>query len=162
MAADEALIRMGPGFEQEWPGASAHATNITLNLLRLAGHLENVLVEALRPYGLTPAAAQVLSIIHGAGEPLPHHVIGERMVVRAGTVTWLVDGLEKRGLVQRLPHATSRRTVLVALTEEGEALMHLYRPTLHAIDRAAVRGLSEEEQEQLLALLGKVGPPMAE
>ena len=156
MPGEYPVIRLGPTFEENWPGASARATECVLNLLRTADETMERLAEILRPYDLTPAAGQVLSIIHGAREPLPHHVIGERLVASRGTVSWLVDGLERRGLVRRVPHPTSRRIVLVAVTAEAERLLHEFRPHIHQLDRDLVAGLSAGEQETLLDLLGRI------
>jgi MarR family transcriptional regulator, 2-MHQ and catechol-resistance regulon repressor len=150
------LIRMGPTFEQDWPGANARATECVMNLLRTATDISERLTELLRPYDLTPTQAQVLSIIHGAREPLPHHTIGERLVVARGTVSFLVDTLERRGFVRRVPHPNSRRTVLVAITEEAERLLHQFRPRIHQMDRDLVAGLCAEEQDALLGLLGRI------
>jgi DNA-binding MarR family transcriptional regulator len=147
---------MGPTFEQDWPGASARATECIMNLLRTAGDISERIAELLRPHGLTLAQANLLSIVHGAGEPLPHHVIAERLLTARGTVSFLVDGLERRGLLRRVPHPTSRRTVLVAITTEAERLLHEFRPHIHQLDRDLVSGLCAEEQETLLRLLGKV------
>src|SRR5207244_1269678 len=110
----------------------------------------------LRPFGLTPATAQVLSILHGAGEPLPHHLISQRLLVSRGTVTWLVTALEKRGLVQRAAHPSDRRTVLVRLTPAGEALHRRYRPLIHRLDQDVVTDLSAQEQDTLIELLGRM------
>jgi MarR family 2-MHQ and catechol resistance regulon transcriptional repressor len=156
VTGDSEPIRMGPTFEQDWPGASSRATECVMNLMRTADELTERIAAILRPYALTPAAAQVLSIIHGAGEPLPQHVIGERMVASRGTVSWLVDGLERRGLVRRLPHPSSRRTVLVEITESAEQLLITFRPAIHALDRASVADLSDEEQDTLVELLGRI------
>jgi DNA-binding MarR family transcriptional regulator len=161
MTEQPPLIRMGPTFEQDWPGASARATECVMNLLRTAGDISERLAELLRPYDLTPTQAQVLSIIHGAREPLPHHTIGERLVVARGTVSFLVDTLERRGLVRRVPHPNSRRTVLVAITEDAERLLHEFRPRIHQFDRNLVAGLGPEEQDALLRLLGCVQARMA-
>lgn len=149
-------VRMGPAFEQDWPGASERATDCVMNILRGADWLAGRIAELLRPYDLTPAQAQALAIVHGAGEPLPHHVIAERLVSSRGTVTWLVDGLARRGLMVRLPHPTSRRTVLVAITDEAVRLLHEFRPKIHEMDRLVVADLSAMEQELLVELLARI------
>lgn len=149
-------VRMGPTFEQDWPGASARATDCVMNILRSADWLSERIATLLRPYDLTPAQAQTLSIIHGAGEPLPHHVIAERLVTSRGTVTWLVDGLAQRGLLVRRPHPTSRRTVLVAVTDEAVRLLHEFRPKIHQLDRDVVADLSAAEQGLLIDLLARI------
>jgi DNA-binding MarR family transcriptional regulator len=149
-------IRMGPTFEQDWPGASTRATECVMNLIRAADQASARLAELVRPYDLTPSALQVLAIIHGAGEPLPHHVIGERLLTSRGTVSFLVDGLERRGLVRRVPHPTSRRTVLVAITEEAERLVREVTPRIHRMDVEAVAALNPAEQDTLIDLLGRI------
>lgn len=156
MAGEPTPIRMGPTFEQDWPGASARATECVMNLIRAASDAGERIAAVLRPYGLTPAQSQVLSIIHGAGEPLPHHVIAERLVTARGTVSFLVDGLERRGLLRRVPHPASRRTVLVAITDAAERLLLEFRPRIHQVDRDLVAGLSTAEQDTLIDLLGRI------
>jgi DNA-binding MarR family transcriptional regulator len=161
VTGEPAPIRMGPTFEQDWPGASARATECVMNVIRTGDQASARLAELLRPYDLTASALQVLAIIHGAREPLPHHVIGERLLTSRGTVTFLVDGLERRGLVCRLPHPSSRRTVLVTITEEAAQLVQEILPRIHALDREAVRALTSSEQETLIDLLGRVQAALA-
>jgi DNA-binding MarR family transcriptional regulator len=66
----------------------------------------------------------------------------------ASTMTWLVDRLEERGLVERRMLPADRRVKAVALTPLGaktkeELLERLYEPpqALLALDRAALEGL---------------------
>ena len=60
-------------------------------------------------------------------------------------VTRQLDRLEKGGLLQRVRSATDRRSVLLELTEKGEALV----PKLAAVSRETnerfVRGLTKQE-----------------
>lgn len=155
-ARDSIPIRLGPAFERSWPAASIGAVECIMNLLRTADWASARHASLLRPYDLTTTQLGVLAILYDAGEPIPHHVIGTRLLTKAGTVSWLVDGLERRGLVRRVPHPTSRRTVLVALTEEAVPLVREILPLLHAADRAMVADLNAEEQETLVSLLGRV------
>jgi MarR family 2-MHQ and catechol resistance regulon transcriptional repressor len=107
----------------------------------------------LEPYALTPAQFQTLAILHGAGRPLPHNVIARRLLVSRGTVTWLVDALEKRGLVQRERQPSSRRTVLVAVTEAGSAIVTEATPIMVQCNLDVTADLSIEEQDLLVDLL---------
>jgi DNA-binding MarR family transcriptional regulator len=66
----------------------------------------------------------------------------------ASTVTWIVDRLQKRGLVERHAHERDRRVKVVALSEEGERLRAellegLYRPppAMAALSRRDVQAL---------------------
>jgi len=73
----------------------------------------------------------------------------------ASWVTTLADGLQERGLAERLPHPTDRRVRTIVLTEEGRtrrarALELLSEPP------SAFGALSGSEQRQLRDLLAKL------
>jgi DNA-binding MarR family transcriptional regulator len=74
------------------------------------------------------AAAQTLAIIEGAGGPLAPSTIAARLMVTTGSMTSLLDTLERRGLVRRQPHPSDRRQLLVHLTDEGQALVDTFLP----------------------------------
>ena len=50
---------------------------------------------------------------------LPMGKIGARLQVHRTSVTNLIDGLERDGLVTRAPHEQDRRTVLASITDAG-------------------------------------------
>lgn len=154
----EPLIRVGDDFEDEYPGASSLATECYANLVRVADQLLELHRRASRDaHQLSQPALQVLAIVEGAGEPVSPSVIAERLLVTTGTMTSLLDTLERRGLVQRLPHPDDRRKVLVDLTPTGQAIVDQLLPSLHARERDVVSdALSANEQRQLVSLLAKV------
>lgn len=99
-----------------------------------------------RRHGLSNAAAQTLAIIEGAGEPLAPSIIAERLMVTTGSITSLLDTLERRGLVRREAHPSDRRRLLVHLTDEGAALVDAFLPEIVAVQTALVAGLSEADR----------------
>jgi DNA-binding MarR family transcriptional regulator len=154
----EALIRVGDDFEDEYPGANALATECYANLWRLAGLLMELHNSHSRDqYRLSPGARQVLAVVEGAGEPLEPSVIAERLLVTTGTMTSLLDTLEKRDLIRRLPHPDDRRKLLVDITPAAQAILDDLLPSLHARERDVVSAaLSTTEQRQLLRLVAKL------
>lgn len=152
------LIRVGDDFEDEYPGASALATECFANVWRAAGLLIDLHNRHTREqYGLSPGARQVLAIVDGAGEPLEPSVIGERMLVTTGTMTSLLDTLERRDLIRRLPHPTDRRKILVEITPAAQTIVDELLPALHACERDVISAaLSTTEQRQLLRLVAKL------
>ena len=106
---------------------------------------------------LSAAGRMVLAVIEGAGQPLEPGVIAERLIITSGSVTSLLDTLEKRGLVRRLPHPDDRRKLLVEITPEAEAVLDRLLPSLHARERRVMdAALSPEEQAALLDMLARV------
>ena len=152
------LRRVGEDFEDEYPGASALATECFANLF----HTGNLLIElhnrqSREDYQLSPSARQVLAVVEGAGEPLEPSVIAERVLITTGSMTSVLDTLEKRGLIQRKPHPDDRRKLLVDITPQAQAILDELLPSFHARERDVISSaLSTREQRELLALIAKV------
>lgn len=71
--------------------------------------------------GLTPNDARTLqSLTLHEGRSMGS--LAEEWKIDASTATWIVDRLESRGLVQRRPHPSDRRSKLVVLTAKGARL----------------------------------------
>ncbi|WP_439675630.1 MarR family winged helix-turn-helix transcriptional regulator [Embleya sp. MST-111070] len=69
--------------------------------------------------GLTASQANA---VHELAEPLGMRELGRRMCCEPPNVTFVVDRLVERGLVERWPHPKDRRAKLIALTPEGAEL----------------------------------------
>lgn len=156
MDQTEPIVQVPQSFEQEFPGASKLASDCVINLLLTADLILSEMGRWLRPDGLAPTTAQIIAIIEGAGEPLPPHVISDRLLVTRGTVTSLLDTLEKRGLVRRRPHPEDRRKLLVEITDEARGLVDARMPQLHARERDWLTGVTPEDQAALLRALGAI------
>src|SRR5437867_4950387 len=103
----------------------------------------------LQPLGLTPGHLKLLMQIE-PGEGRPMGSLAHTFQCDASTMTWLVDRLEERGLVERRMLPTDRRVKAVALTPLGvttkaELLEPFYQPhaELCALDREALEGLRD-------------------
>jgi DNA-binding MarR family transcriptional regulator len=147
-------VRLGPDFERDYPGASAVSTACVLNLVQIADRFTGHVAALARSYGIPSATAfVVLEILRGAREPLPPYLIAERLFLHRATVTGLLDSLEARHLVQRIPHLTDRRMILIELTPTARQLLDELVPRLHRAERAWMAGLSPDRQGTLLELL---------
>jgi DNA-binding MarR family transcriptional regulator len=79
--------------------------------------------EVLRPLGLTFARYELLMLLHfSRAGALPVTKASARLQVHPTSVTNAVDRLEAAGLVQRSPHPTDGRAVLVGITDEGRRI----------------------------------------
>jgi DNA-binding MarR family transcriptional regulator len=97
-----------------------------------------------------------LAVIDGAGEPLTPSQISERTLVSSATMTGTLDQLEYRGWVRRLPNPDDRRSVLVEITDEGQAVANQLLPGIRKLEHAVLGGLTVSERSTLLQLLAKV------
>jgi DNA-binding MarR family transcriptional regulator len=71
-------------------------------------------------------------------------------------MTSLLDTLERRGLVTRLPDPDDRRKILVTLTESGARLVDDFLPEMIAVQTAVMAGLSEADRRQLQRSLASI------
>src|SRR4030095_11640028 len=97
---------------------------------------------------------QILAIVEGAGEPLPPHVVAGRLLVTSGTMTSLLDTLERRGLGGRVPHPSDRRKLLIDITDEARVILDRLLPRVHGASRDAFAVLSDAECGALGGLCG--------
>ena len=155
-------IRLGPDFERDYPGASAVSTACVLNLVQTADRLVGRVTALARAYGIPSATAfVVLEILRGARQPLPPHVIAERLFLHRATVTGLLDSLETRRLIQRQPHPSDRRMVLIELTSTAQQVLDELVPRLHRAEHAWLQALPSDEQATLLDLLVRLQAGLA-
>jgi DNA-binding MarR family transcriptional regulator len=78
------------------------------------------LTALLRPLGVTPAQAEVLTVLARAGGPLTVRQVGELLVCEPGSPSRLVGSLVKAGLVSRGAHPEDARASELTLTRQGE------------------------------------------
>jgi DNA-binding MarR family transcriptional regulator len=151
-------IVVGDDFEEEYPGADGLATECYANLVRTGDRLIGLHDrQAGEDHNLSGTAKQALAVIDGAGEPLEPSVIAERLIITTGSMTSILNTLERRGLIRRLPHPEDRRKLLIAINAEGTAIVDELLPSLHIRERTIIRdALTKTEQRQLRGLLAKV------
>ena len=102
--------------------------------------------------GLTLPQMHTLEILGTDGE-LRMTELAARMGVTTGSLTVLVDRLERGGFVTRMPHETDRRSIRVGLTAEGRRLFTEHH-ALHAkLTQEILCALSPEEAAKLPAIL---------
>lgn len=80
-----------------------------------------------RRMGIETSELAALEHLQGAG-PMTPGQLGGRLSMSPGAVTALVDRLEKRGHVERMPNPEDRRSTLLRETEGGlgDSLEHLW------------------------------------
>ncbi len=105
---------------------------------------------------LTLAEFGVLEALHHKG-PLLLGDLQRRILVSSGGVTWLVNRLVKRGLVERRPCDGDKRARYAALTPRGEAFVKRIFPEHAEAIRVAVEGLGPTEQRIAISLLRRLG-----
>jgi MarR family 2-MHQ and catechol resistance regulon transcriptional repressor len=105
---------------------------------------------------ISPENFMILELLYSKG---PHLVqkISETFSIPSGSITYVVDKLEKQGMVERHPNPNDRRASNVVLSEKGEALFNGIFPKHVETISKNLSFISNEEKEQLIDLLKRVG-----
>jgi len=136
--------------------AVEEAVRAYVKLMRAGRSVLARIEPALAARGLTPTQLGVLEALLHKGA-MTHRELGRKVLSSAGNVSDVVDKLERRDLVARVPDPADRRAVRVELTAKGRGLIEDLFPR-HAADIArAMVGLSGEELRELGELLRRLG-----
>jgi DNA-binding MarR family transcriptional regulator len=148
------LVRVHDDFGAEFPEGSALATECFLNLGRVTLASLSELGRLLDGFGVPSYTSfNALTVLAGAGEPIPPSVVARRMVATRPTVTGILQTLERLGLVTRSAHGSDGRMRLVSLTDDGRRLVRRVLPEVHRFEGALFGALDRDEQVALLASL---------
>jgi MarR family transcriptional regulator for hemolysin len=82
--------------------------------------------------------------------------LAEQMDITAITLTGLLDRMEREGWVERRADPIDRRAKRIYLTEKVAPVTKELRALGREVRKFALQGLSDAEQQQLMALLIKV------
>lgn len=152
--ANEDAIR----FKDHYPDADEVAIEANLEVAYTYGALMAAFSRCLAPFGVeartTRGRSKVLRLLHLADEErLPQHEIGKKLGVTSANVTYLIDGLEREGLVLRSGNPDDRRVTFIQLTPKGHELASRLVPTVAEFMATTCQDFSEAEKKVFVDLL---------
>ncbi|MGE7917656.1 MarR family winged helix-turn-helix transcriptional regulator [Viridibacillus sp. NPDC093762] len=106
--------------------------------------------------GLNPTEFAVLELLFHKGRQ-PLQKIGNKILLASGSITYVVDKLEKRGFLNRISCPSDRRITYAEITPEGEAFMAELFPKHEEQLYELTNALSPEEKDLAITLLKKMG-----
>jgi DNA-binding MarR family transcriptional regulator len=112
--------------------------------------------QSMTKAGISQAQASVLVVLKSVGRPLPLSRLARLLVQEAQSVTSLVDRLENRGLVRRVPDSRDRRVINVQLTGDGESLFGALYPEARQGISEILTALNTRELHSLTESLRKL------
>ena len=134
-----------------------------LRLLRLTRTIEADLRDYLRrEHDTTLPRFDVMAALYRRRETLTMSELSRLLLVSNGNATAVVDRLEKDGLAKRTPAPNDRRTVHVALTEEGLAAFETMARGHEARLDALLKGLDAQDLDALRDILRRALPETKE
>ncbi|WP_394788532.1 MarR family winged helix-turn-helix transcriptional regulator [Rhodoferax sp.] len=125
-------------WRRERPDLDVSVMGLIGRIKRCEVLLQRKLNQTFAAFGMTRWEFDVLATLRRSGAPygLAPTALFSTLMVTSGTMTHRLQGLEGRGLVQRLPHSEDARSMLVQLTDAG----------LDLIDRAVAAHVANEQR----------------
>lgn len=148
----EALSRRSATLAHINPAAIAAAQD----LLRAAKRILNAFGDVFGGYGLSPGRYAVLMALDVQRPSMAPSEIADRVGVTRATITGLIDGLMRDGLVTYAAEGADRRRKAIALTPKADALIEVVVPDIFQRMADLTAPLSTEERRMAVRLLGMV------
>lgn len=113
-------------------------------------------IQDIRRYSLNQTEFAVLELLYHKG-PHPLQQIGDKILLASGSMTYVVDNLEKKGYLERKTGSSDRRITFANISDQGRALLDDIFPQHATVMKQAMQGLNPEEKAIAITLLRKLG-----
>jgi MarR family 2-MHQ and catechol resistance regulon transcriptional repressor len=143
-----------------WSQDDDRCLRLWISLARSYSTFARAVACKVTEYDLTVPQFGVMEALHHLG-PLTLGELADKLLVTGGNITYVMDRLEEQGLVVRRRMGNDRRVVRAHLTEEGKRRIESVFPEHRRFVCDLASQLDPEEQNQLRALLKKLGKGIA-
>lgn len=135
--------------------------------LKVTGNRANQLAEALMPANVrcevTEGQGRVLGFLYRSqGRAVFQRDVEAEFSITRATASKTLSAMERGGLIRRRSVEEDARLKRLELTDKAMEHMHRIHRGLESFEQELVRGMTEEEQRTLLALLEKMERNAAE
>ena len=141
--------------------AEVEALSAFINLMRASDAVASSIQRDIDQNKLTASQFGVLEALLHLG-PLYQGELAKKLLRCTGSVTSVVEGLEKKGLVQRNRESHDKRFVRVTLTPKGKTAIEEEFPKHVSAVVRRFGSLTFEELKELRRLCGKLGKSMSQ
>lgn len=124
-------------------------------IVRLSRILEREYKKFFAEHGLEPWEFDVLTTLRRSGEPdgMTANALLKAALVTSGAITHRIDRMEEKGLVERVPDPSDRRSVRIRLTPHGREIVDGLLSLHLAYAARMLQPLDPEAREQLASAL---------
>lgn len=157
-AGDEELVEAEHLIRDRMSGLDLDLLSLAAvsNVFRTATAVRNRMErDVLRPHRLSWSAFVVLFVLRIWGSQESRSLATEAGI-SGGTLTGVLDTLERKGLAMRQPVPEDRRRVEVALTPAGTKVVNDVMPAFNHEESLVTGDLTEDETATLASLLRRV------
>lgn len=130
---------------------------ISILIKRASLNLDKLSNQLLSPYDLTGSQFRILMVLYmSPAGSVRQTDIEAKFSMTNPTVTGLVQKLEAKNLVNRMPHPEDRRSKVLVLMERAIQMKEELLALADSLEQQMTANLTEEEYDQLASLLMKI------
>ena len=153
--ATDAVDRITAQWRRERPDLDPAPMGVIGRITRISALAQRELERVFAEHGLSGGDFDVLATLRRSGTTnrLTPGELSRSTMITTGGMTKRLDRLDASGLIRREPDPRDRRGKLIALSDEGEALVDRAVEAHVQNEERLLAGLPAEKREQLAALL---------
>ncbi|MCK2157708.1 MULTISPECIES: MarR family transcriptional regulator [Exiguobacterium] len=125
-------------------------------MVRAVDALHEVIKQDVAKSGLNPTDFSVLELLYHKGRQ-PIQLIGKKVLITSGSITYVIDKLEKKNYVVRKACPEDRRVTFAELTTDGQNLMDTIFPEHEQAINQVFQGIDQAEIELFIKTAKKIG-----
>lgn len=110
----------------------------------------------IKSKGLNLTDFAVLELLFHRGKQ-PMQKIGDKILMTSGSITYIVNKLEKKGYLVREASPNDRRVTYASISDQGRELLSSIFPAHWEKLKTIMNGLNDEEKDTAIELLKKLG-----
>ena len=153
---DDSVSRAAAQYGKKFPWADVASIGLAFRLAATSKAMHDSVQRLFRAHGFERAAGRVgvlRALYFSPTQRLRLNDVSSHLQVTSASISYLMDGLEKDGLVTRSPHETDRRVTWVELTEEGKSVFADLAPAMTAHWGSLGAGFTEDEKRLFSSFL---------
>lgn len=130
---------------------------IVIKLIRLNSAINEQLMLAMKPFGISIQQFNVLRILRGQkGVAANLFTVQEKMVNKMSNTTRIIDKLIDKSFVERIICKENRRKIELFITDEGLSFLKQVDPVIEQTEAKMTKNLSANEKQEIMTLLNKL------
>ena len=118
--------------------------------------LEEIIKKDISSHGMKSSDFAVLEALYHKGSQTVRD-ISNAVLINTGSITYVIDKLEKKDYVKRRHCQEDRRVVYIDITEQGKKLMDEIFPKHQQVIEELFSNVTEEEKKTVIDVLKRVG-----
>jgi len=138
--------------------STANSLKLFIVLSRAYKAINEHVNKVIQASGLNPTEFAVLELLYHKGDQ-PMQQIGGKILLASGSITYVVDKLEQKGMLKRIACPKDRRVTHAQITEDGKKFIQEIFPEHAELIDKLMSTLNESEKLEAIDLLKKLGLP---